>query len=490
MHVFGPAMKARAPAGRAALRRLSPTITCTKSVNKQMDSFSWSDSIRATLGTCLPCIKPANDASDDDEPQRRRRGALGAGAIRQPASTAREELERLLDQPVSSDEDVETMSLHSNVGRRRAKRSSKNKRVVKTVRLFGVDLFGRRDVASTSANDDEEQEERRAARRNRRPRAISTSTLDSDAAPLADEQITDFTTRANQRWAPTHTDEELAVEERRERERIEKEMRREERKERKALKKLAQQGAFAGEDEEFEGFPGSGAGVVVTPRRGSSSIASPAPDAGAADEFGPFVAGSQASTHQRTASEDREEEEADFDAAAYTKKSRAGGDGSQSGSGSHSRSRSRTSASLSADGSTTRPKPGRSPQPSPLGQEFNGPSSPKPTSVTPRKKKEKKDHTRAKPSKSSLGSSTATPSLPSPKSSPALDVKIHSQDFDGVPGGLVTPRDHLNAFAQSSMPSPSFPSAGFPSTGFGGFKRSTSGLSGNAGVALARRGDD
>ncbi|PVF93436.1 hypothetical protein CPB86DRAFT_808970 [Serendipita vermifera] len=459
-----------------------------------MDSFNWADSIRATLGHCLPCVKPNGDSDDEHEQSRgtARRGQIG---------TAREELERLLDGPMTDhEEDVETMSLHSNVGRagknkrtkrQKKRRSANNAPVRKSVRVFGIDLFGRRPIALEETDEEEGVNGSGAAGGSTRPRTISTSTLDSDAAPLADDAITDFTARAHQRWAPSQTDEELRAEEALERERIEKDMRKEQRRERKQMKRLAEQGAFAGDESgDFEGFPGSGYGPTE-PR---------SPTTAGADDFGPFVAGegvasSSQGAKQRNLSGDKEEEEdADFDASAYTKKRRPGGEGSRSGSGSgsHTRSRSRTSASVSTEGTRTHhqsSKPSVKPK-SPLSEPSSDTTSPS-NPPKERKSSSKSGTKKSKRTKSSVTSSSATQSLPSPALTPSADVQIHSQEFDGVPGGLDSAHDHLTAYAHSSFPSPSLsgmPSAGFPSTGFG--KRSTSGLNSTAGVALARRGDN
>ncbi|KAG8869179.1 hypothetical protein FRC20_002006 [Serendipita sp. 405] len=467
-----------------------------------MDSFSWSDSIRATIGSCIPCLKA--DDSDDElrEGQGRGQRRIGATSLRNNGLSAREELERLLDEPITDAEDAETMSLHSNVGNRKTKKrkSQRGQKTAKSVRVLGIDLFGRRSAhPPPSAVENENDEETSLARDNpRRTRTISTSTLDSDAAPLADDVIVDFTSRAQERWAPSRTDEELAIEERMERERIEKELRKEQRKERKEMKRLAETGAFSSsiDGEEFEGFPGSG-------QVSRSGI--PSSDKG--DEFGPFVT---STSSQPTPKEDKElEDEADFDAAAYTKNRRTGnGEGSRSGSGSHSRSRSRTSASLSVDGSTKTHEKTYRPKARSSEKGTVDPRSPLSDKGSPNPSTPRKQSKRSKQSKSSRASSSATTSIPSPISTPSPDVRIDSQDFDGelhcyrplpsltpslgVPGGLISARDHFNAFTQSSnLLSPSFPSPGFPSTGFTSFKRATStGLNSGAGVALARRGDD
>ncbi|KIM33076.1 hypothetical protein M408DRAFT_326735 [Serendipita vermifera MAFF 305830] len=423
-----------------------------------MDNFSWADSIRATIGTCLPCVAPNAD-SDDERDQGRAAGL----------ASARDELERLLDEPIS-DEDAETVSLHSNVGRRAGKARKKKTPTRKSVRVFGIDLFGRRP-ALPNDDDDIQNHDEHARRPAGRPRAISTSNLDADAAPV-DEAMLDFTARAQKRWAPTPTAEEIAAEELLERQRAEKELRKAQRRERKELKRLAEAGAFDHpEADEFEGFPGSGG----------------APGDGH-DEFGPFVDvtssnGASTSGNNHVSSDDKEDEDVDFGASAYTKKRRvADGEGSRSGSGSHSRSRSRTSASISADGSQSRT---RSAAGTSGGQTKKSQTPTRPT----HKAAQLSGSSAAKRSKSSVTSSSVTQSLPSPTLTPAADVRIHSQDFDGVPGGLINDQDRINAFNKPALPASGFPSAGFVSTGFGNFKRTTSGLSGNAGVALARRGD-
>lgn len=449
-----------------------------------MDDFSWADSIRATMGSCLPCVAPNAD-SDDERGQNRTVGQ----------NSAREELERLLDEPITDHEDVETMSLHSNVGRRAGKSRRKKPITRKSLRVFGIDLFGRRPVLPSEEDDENYEEYARGPRT--RPRAISTSNLDEDAAPLDDVTL-DFRTRAQERWAPSKTDEELAAEEALEQQRVEKEQRKAQRLQRKELKRLAELGAFNhAEGEEFEGFPGSGGGSVNGP-----------------EEFGPFVGvaslpqtnNGSAGGHTHVSSDDKDDEDVEFGAAEYMKKRRGqGGDGSRSGSGSHSRSRSRTSASISADGSQPRPQP---PMTTSSGQ------GPKPQTPTRPRHKTTKEATSSngRRSKSSITSSSVTQSLPSPTLLPSSDIKINTQEFDGkhyvhccfhspmqnpsgVPGGLFDGKDHASAinkpgFLSPSLSSSGFPSAGLPSTGFSNFKRAPSGLSGGAGVALARRGNE
>jgi len=362
-----------------------------------MDSFSWSDSFRATLGSCLPCLSRGIDSDDEVDQQ------SGRGGPR----SARDELERLLDEPMT-DHEAETMSLHSNIGG--ARRKKKTKRTHKRIRILGVDLFGRRPVP---AEEDEEGGEEPTT--GSRPRTISTSTLDSDAAPLADDAINDFTTRAQRRWAPGVTDEQLAAEEEAERGRLETEERRTRHAERRELKRLAEMGIFNNHQnsDEFEGFVGSGSGV--------SPIA---------DEFGPFV-GSQASKLSAQ-SEQEDEGIADFDAVAYTMKRGTGQNGSP-----HSRKHSRTSASLSTEEDRRRTQASSTPVPP---SNFEGQRTP--VSKASKSKQRKSDTLSASSatksgssnrSKPSHGSTPST-SLQSPSVPPSPSVRSRAQpeaEFEG-----------------------------------------------------------
>lgn len=362
-----------------------------------MDSFSWSDSFRATLSSCLPCFRRGID-SDDELDQQNGRGG--------PRS-AREELERLLDEPMT-DHEAETMSLHSNVGGTRRKKKPKRK-TYKSIRILGVNLFGRRPVPTEEDEGDAE-----GPIGGSRARTISTSTLDSDAAPLADDAINDFTVRAQRRWAPDITDEQLAAEEEAERGRLETEGTAS-RTERRELKRLAEMGIFNTHQnpDEFEGFVGSGSGVPPVH-----------------DEFGPFV-GSQA--HERPAQHEQEDEGvADFDAAAYTTKRGAGQNGS-----SHSRKHSRTSASLSTEGDRRRTSAPSTPVPP-----TNFENQTVPVLKAPKTKRRKSGALSASSatksggsnrSKSSHGSTPST-SLQSPSGPPSPAVQVEAQpepEFEG-----------------------------------------------------------
>ena len=159
-----------------------------------MDSFSWSDSIRATVSTCLPCFSknPSNDTDTENE-----------GLARTSHSQTRyDELEGLLADVDDTDGDAETMSLHSNIGdqHRRSRKRSK-RRSKKSIRLFGFNLFGRPPIQLPDSDDEsQDNHDRTRSHCRTRPRpdrlaignlssAHSSSSasgmgFDSDASPL------------------------------------------------------------------------------------------------------------------------------------------------------------------------------------------------------------------------------------------------------------------------------------------------------------------
>lgn len=229
------------------------------------DHFSWSDSIRAVFGSCLHCFPSTQDDSQDENPSHHHHNSapttLGARLTRA------DELEGLL----ADSDDAETLSLHSNIGDRNRKRKKK-RRPRKGIKLFGFDLFGRppiylsededgsggiipgrrrggqrRAALSRTQSDPSEGEEDPE-----RIRTLSTSTLDSDAAPL-DPSTIDQLSAAQLAASVVREEEERKA---REEERKAKEERRRKRRERKELKKAAMALAMEGHGEgEFEGFP-------------------------------------------------------------------------------------------------------------------------------------------------------------------------------------------------------------------------------------------
>jgi hypothetical protein len=378
-----------------------------------MESFSWSDSLRALAAPCLSCLRtPKSERSD---------------------------LEDLLVDS-SSTTDAETLSLHSNPGSPRRKRT----RFTRSIRLFGWNLFGRPPIHLPDDDDDEDDDnEAGTSRRPRRrppPAAISTTTLDSDAAPLD--------TAAIESHATKRAEEEAA--------RAERRARRRERKERKRAAEIAralEHAAVLDGDAEFEGFPGSGG------RR-------PAP-------------ASQGSSEYRDDDDEDDEEEGDFGAGVYARRSRGGSD-----SGRGSDSRSRTSTSLSSGPKLQQQQaqpynhhyisqqPSASPALPPAQRSKKGKSSRSSASKT--SSSSRRSHSRSSPSASQ------SPSLASPVATQFLDPvpapprSTTQQQFEGFPNDLG-----LHTVGIERL------SSGFPSPGFGGPRNGKRDM----GAFLANRGD-
>ena len=211
--------------------------------------FSWSDSFHAAVSSCLPCFKHSDsDSEDAAQTHRPPRNPAFAHAIPPPRARP-DELEGLL---ADASDDADALSLHTNPGERRT-RKKRRKKQPKHIRVFGFDLFGRRPPIQLPESDDEDSGHRGSGSRNLRPggdeertRKISSSTLDSDAAPLDASRIEELS-------AARHA-EALAREEE---ERREKEERRRKRRERRELKRAAMARALelqANGQEDFEGF--------------------------------------------------------------------------------------------------------------------------------------------------------------------------------------------------------------------------------------------
>ncbi|KAF9788582.1 hypothetical protein BJ322DRAFT_646934 [Thelephora terrestris] len=255
-----------------------------------MAEFSWSDSVKAAFAPCLSCLNSACRTHRDDRPSSQ--------------GSSRPDLDRLL-QDVDTDTEAETLSLHSNIGDSRRKRKKKRSRS-KTITLFGYNLFGKPPIRLEGDDDLTSATVPPVGRRgssNVVKKSISTSTLDSDAAPLDPSTIAQLSA-AQPSSGPSEEDSRKKEERRR---------RRRERKERKEA--LAR--AMGQADEEFEGFPGSGPGV-------------PAPSSPRE-----FILVSPISPNDELV------EDADFDAEAYNTRRHTGSVRSDSDS------RSRTSASTS-----------------------------------------------------------------------------------------------------------------------------------------------
>ena len=292
-----------------------------------METFSWFDSLRALTAPCLDCLHSSKKERNDLED-------LLADSGSASATTA----------------DAETLSLHSNPS---SSPRRKRARFTKHIRLFGWDLFGRRQPIRLPDDDEDdeegsggegegegggegegqaqtEQQRRKKKKRrghrgsHRRPSTvtISSSTLDSDAAPLDSAAIISHATN--------YAEEEVKRAERRERRRQRREMKR-------AAALALEQAVMDGD--EFEGFQGSGSG-------GSPHVGSPGspPPLGHDDRARTMTAQDLRYTPDED-DDDDDDDEGDFGGGAYTRRTSGSSD-----SGRGSDSRSRTSATTSASG--------------------------------------------------------------------------------------------------------------------------------------------
>ncbi|KAL5514256.1 hypothetical protein ACEPAG_2344 [Sanghuangporus baumii] len=348
-----------------------------------MDDFSWTDGVRATISTCLPCFSsrttPDSETEQEQENSSTRRGQ----------QTRYEELEGLLrNDPSDTDGgDAETMSLHSNLGsgegRRKRNKNRRKNRNHKSVRLFGFHLFGRPPIQlSDSENEEEELDSSRRRRARNRPGHLAIGQLssahssssadaetfgafDSDASPLDPALISQLSPQDAAARAARAAAEREEEEARKRQEQLEKEERRRRRRERKEMQRRAAMG-LSMDGEEFEGFPGSGSlRPPFSPLSPGSLSSIPTSPPGPVEEFGPYVgapplpplasANAPGSRPGFAAGDDGEDDEADFGGEAYTRRAHSssrGGRGSDS-SRSHSQSQSQTSASRSnADSSS------------------------------------------------------------------------------------------------------------------------------------------
>jgi hypothetical protein len=383
-----------------------------------MESFSWSDSLRALAAPCLSCLRTTPKSERND-------------------------LEDLLVDS-SSTTDAETLSLHSNPGSPRRKRT----RFTRSIRLFGWNLFGRPPIHLPDDDDDDDDNNneaggRRRPRRRPPPATISTTTLDSDAAPLD--------TAAIESHATKRAEEEAA--------RAERRARRRERKERKRAAEIAralEHASVLDGDAEFEGFPGSGG------RR-------PAPASQASSEY---------RDDEHDDDDDDDEEEGDFGAGVYARRSRGGSD-----SGRGSDSRSRTSTSLSSG-------PQQQQQAQPYNHHYisQQPSAAAPP-LSPAQRGKKDKSSRSSTSKTSSSSRRShSRSSPSASQSPSLASPVATQFLDAVPAPPRATQQQFEGFPNDlGLHTVGIErlSSGFPSPGFGGPRN----VKRDMGAFLANRGD-
>ena len=341
-----------------------------------MAEFSWSDSVKAAFSPCLSCLSFVSRTHND-----------------QPSSqnSSRPDLERLL-QDVDTDTEVETLSLHSNIGDSRRKRKKK-RGPSKNITLFGYNLFGKPPIRLEGEDDLTAAITSSAGGRrstNTVKKSISTSTLDSDAAPLDPSTIAQLSAARSPSPGPS---EEESKEERR--------RRRRERKERKeALARTMGQA-----DAEFEGFPGSGPGVPVPSSPREFTLVSP------------------------TSPDEELAEDGDFDARAYNTRRHPGTTRSESDS------RSRTSASASNPDSPYYNNHYSSQQPAPTAAPSTQGQIPH---DTPRKKR--KSSRPKGSSKSSSSKTSQSPSISSPiESTFPYQPIIVKPEFEGFPNDGAFP---------------------------------------------------
>lgn len=194
-------------------------------------SFSWSDTLRAAFSPCLACL-PSHTLDDSDSQSQNQNQNRGPDYV--PRARA-DELEGLL---ADADADAETLSLHSNIGIGKRKKRARKHGGGRSIRLFGYDLFGRPAQPIQLPEDDEVDDVLIGG--GRRGRTVSSSTGESDAAPLDPSTIARLSAAR---------DQEAEEEERRA-----KEERRARRRERKARKAALAAALERGEGEDFEGF--------------------------------------------------------------------------------------------------------------------------------------------------------------------------------------------------------------------------------------------
>ncbi|KAF8632509.1 hypothetical protein AX15_001842 [Amanita polypyramis BW_CC] len=284
--------------------------------------FGWSDTLYA-LSNCFTCATVSADSlhnyaqsspqSSTPSRNRTRTGSWSRPFRSQSSSqSVSDSLRPFLQQESTDDEQhLDALSLHSNLGgtnrstggrghpsrvrsdtdgvgqarsgRPSSKTKSKGRRKRQRqddgwLKIFGYDLFGKRKPGvQLPLTDDEEDGEPEGSSTSggRISRTQSGGTLDSDAAPLDDEAIAAFS-RAHMsspdndtnKQLPDKTDEELALLRGRVRqaEKEERRRRRREQKEREALERVSVSRLSLddhGIGGKFEGFQGSGDGVLV-----------------------------------------------------------------------------------------------------------------------------------------------------------------------------------------------------------------------------------
>lgn len=218
-----------------------------------MDSFSYRDSVRAVFSSCSSCFGSAPSSNSSSQTPK--------VSNHRANSAASNDLERLL-----RDTDSDALSLHSNLGSSsNSRRARQRKRPKFSLTLFGYTLFGRPPIYLSDDEDD-------GHNRNRTLATVSSSTLDSDAAPLDPSAIERLTSPDHLEAAQRELETRRREVEEQARRKAERRARREERRTReRASALMALTGGRLPEDAEFGGFQSSGA--IISPlARGSNGV--------------------------------------------------------------------------------------------------------------------------------------------------------------------------------------------------------------------------
>ncbi|KIY53498.1 hypothetical protein FISHEDRAFT_55137 [Fistulina hepatica ATCC 64428] len=373
--------------------------------------FSWSDAARAAFTSCLPCLRP--------DPETPPPAYTDHPAVNHIPRARPNELERLLNEPESTDTEAEVHSLHSHPGDR-TRRKRRTKKFTKRITLFGFDLFGRRPPP-IQLPDDSNNDLLQA------PTTRSSRSYDSDAASLDAADLSRL--------------EALARDEEREAEVRAKEERRRLRHERKERRRLARAlAAAAGSSRELEDSQSC-----------SSEAFGRLPDHILAIQPSPI------SPMSHIAVDDDEEDAADLDGAMYTARRPSSHSGSES--------RSYTSSHSS------RPVESNDQHYSPHVQSWIAPHKSRPSGT----QSSSKSRSSGKSSTSDPSSALASPPLLSPvPNAPHRNIRVQQQpparasvveqdEFDGIIGlGLGLPLSNEGSHPQlySSSPSPGLPNPG------------------------------
>lgn len=430
-------------------------------------SFSWSDTVKIAFVSCLPCLRPDADEHTEHEYQPHN------PTLNRIPRARPDELQGLLVD-ADTDVDAETLSLHSNPGR--ARRNNKKKRTKKynnprRITFFGYNLFGR-PIKLPDEDDALYHRDDESLTPSTAITAHSTSTLDSDAAPLDSDTIAALSSSNIAAAVQASAEIEAQLKE--------KEERRKRRQEKKEFKRLAESMAaqgVIGDGDVFEGFQGSG-GFMAPPLHKDRPRTVPGSDSGsgsafsgsAHEEYGRFVA----APGQHVPQPEDDHDDADLDGGVYTHKKRT-----SKGSHGGSDSRSRTSTSTADRGPHQVP--------------YNGPAQLQaPSSQLQLGRKKKSSRTSATTGSSATSQS---PSLPSPISLNIPNAIVspstveHGQGFFDAEdsAGPSIPDDVKKPVGE--FPTPRL-GGDFPITGFRGLTGLDAKRTGDLGAFLARRGDE